>query len=75
MPAALVVAGICPEVRHLVRSGVGLGDVLARVNRHLCDRGVGGRFVTMAMTEIDPRSHQMIVGNAGHMDPLVRRIG
>jgi phosphoserine phosphatase RsbU/P len=73
MPAALVVAGICPEVRHLVRSGVGPGDVLANVNRHLCDRGVGGRFVTMAMTVIDPQSHQMMVVNAGHMDPLVRR--
>jgi sigma-B regulation protein RsbU (phosphoserine phosphatase) len=73
MPAALVVAGICPEVRHLVRSGVAPAEVLAQVNRHLCDRGVGGRFVTMAMTEIDPRSHQMIVVNAGHMDPLVRR--
>ena len=73
MPAALVVAGICPEVRHLVRSGVGPGEVLAQVNRHLCDRGVGGRFVTMAMTEIDPQSHQMTVVNAGHMDPLVRR--
>ena len=73
MPAALVVAGICPEVRHLVRSGVEPGEVLAQVNRHLCDRGVGGRFVTMAMTEIDPRSHEMTVVNAGHMDPLVRR--
>jgi sigma-B regulation protein RsbU (phosphoserine phosphatase) len=73
MPAALVVAGICPEVRHLVRNGVGPGEVLAQVNRHLCDRGVGGRFVTMAMTVIDPRSHEMTVVNAGHMDPLVRR--
>ncbi len=73
MPAALVVAGICPEVRHLVRSGVGPGEVLAQVNRHLCDRGVGGRFVTLAMTVIDPQSHQMTVVNAGHMDPLVRR--
>ena len=71
-----VVAGICPEVRHLVRSGVGPGEVLAQVNRHLYDRGVGGRFVTMAMTEIDPESHQMTVVNAGHMDPLVPpRIG
>jgi sigma-B regulation protein RsbU (phosphoserine phosphatase) len=73
MPAALVVAGICPEVRHLDRGGVNGGEVLARVNRHLFDREVGGRFVTLAMTEIDPRSHQMMVVNAGHMDPLVRR--
>jgi serine phosphatase RsbU (regulator of sigma subunit) len=73
MPAALLVAGICPEVRHLVRGGVGPAEVMARVNRHLYERGVGGRFVTMAMTEIDPRSHELIVANAGHMDPLVRR--
>jgi phosphoserine phosphatase RsbU/P len=73
IPAALLVAGLCPEVRHLVRSGVGPGEVLAQVNRYLYDHGVGGRFVTMAMTEIDPKSHQMTVANAGHMDPLVRR--
>jgi serine phosphatase RsbU (regulator of sigma subunit) len=73
MPAALLVAGICPEVRHLVRAEVGPGEVLARVNRHLCDAGVGGRFVTMALAEIDPRSHHMTVANAGHPDPLVRR--
>jgi serine phosphatase RsbU (regulator of sigma subunit) len=73
MPAALLVASICPEVRHLVRAGVGPAEVLAQVNRHLCDTGVGGRFVTMAIVEIDPTSHQITVGNAGHMDPLVRR--
>ncbi len=73
MPAALVVAGICPEVRHLVRGGVAPGDVMAKVNQHLFDRGVGGRFVTMVMTVIDPVAHQMTVVNAGHMDPLVRR--
>ncbi len=73
MPAALLVAGICPEVRHLTRRGVGAGEVMAQVNRNLCDRGVGGRFVTMVMAEIDPKTHLMSVVNAGHMDPLVRR--
>jgi serine phosphatase RsbU (regulator of sigma subunit)/pSer/pThr/pTyr-binding forkhead associated (FHA) protein len=73
MPAALLVAGICPEVRHLVRAGVAMEEVLARVNRHLCDTGIGGRFVTMALAAIDPGSHRMTVANAGHTDPLVRR--
>jgi phosphoserine phosphatase RsbU/P len=73
MAAALVVAGLCPEIRHSVRGGAGPAEVLAGVNRRLCDQGVGGRFVTMAMADIDARSNVMTVANAGHMDPLVRR--
>ena len=73
MAAALVVAGLCPEVRHSVRAGAGPAEVLAGVNRRLCDQGVGGRFVTMAMVVIDALSNVMTVANAGHMDPLVRR--
>jgi phosphoserine phosphatase RsbU/P len=73
MPAALVVAGICPEVRHLVRAGVAPAEVLAQVNRSVCDREVGGRFVTMALVSIDPVSHILTVVKAGHPDPLIRR--
>jgi sigma-B regulation protein RsbU (phosphoserine phosphatase) len=73
MAAALVVAGLCPEIRHSVRAGAGPAEVLAGVNRRLCDQGVGGRFVTMAIADIDAGSHVMTVANAGHMDPLVRR--
>ncbi len=73
MAAALVVAGLCPEVRHSVRAGAGPAEVLAGVNRRLCDQGVGGRFVTMALAVIDARSNVMTVANAGHLDPLVRR--
>jgi phosphoserine phosphatase RsbU/P len=75
MPAALMVASICPEVRYLVRAGVDVGDVLSGVNCNLCEREVGGRFVTMALAEIDPLTHVLNVVNAGHMDPLVRRAG
>jgi phosphoserine phosphatase RsbU/P len=73
MPAALVVAGICPEVRHLVRAGVAPEEVLSQVNRSFCDREVGGRFVTMALVAIDPESHVLTVVKAGHPDPLIRR--
>lgn len=75
MPAALLMASLCPEVRHLVRAGVGPEEVLSRVSRHVLDSGVDARFVTMALTELDARSHRLTVTNAGHMDPLVRRFG
>ena len=75
MPAALLMASICPEVRHLARAGVDPHEVLARVNRHVYDADVDGRFVTLALAELDTREHRMRVFNAGHTDPLVRRAG
>lgn len=75
MPAALMMAGLCPEVRHLVREGVPPHEVLLKVNRHVYDSGVDSRFVTLVLTEIEPRSHRLTVANAGHVAPLIRRAG
>jgi hypothetical protein len=74
IPAALVMAETCPEIRHLVRAGLSAPDVLARVSRRLVENGTEG-FVTLVLTEIDPRSHSLTVASAGHMAPLVRRAG
>jgi serine phosphatase RsbU (regulator of sigma subunit) len=73
MPAALVMAGICPEIRQLVRAGMAPGDVLARVNRHVYDHGAEGRIVTLVLTVLDPRSHELTVATAGHPHAQVRR--
>lgn len=75
MPAALVMAGICPEVRHLVRAGIPAVDVLCQVNRHLYDTGVAGRFVTLVLTMIDSRTNELTVATAGHPHALIRRAG
>ncbi len=75
MPAALLMAGICPEVRHLVRDGVPAADVLAQVNRHVYDNGMDGRFVTLAISLIDPQTHELTVASAGHPPALLRRAG
>ncbi len=73
MPAALMMAGICPEVRHLVREGVAPHEVLTRVNRSVYDSGIECRFVTLVIAELDPRSHRLTISNAGHLLPLIRR--
>jgi phosphoserine phosphatase RsbU/P len=75
MPAALMMAGICPEVRHLVRAGVTPNEVLTRANYRVCNAEFDCRFVTLVLTELDPRSHRLTVANAGHPFPLVRRSG
>jgi serine phosphatase RsbU (regulator of sigma subunit) len=74
MPAALVMAETCPEIRYLVRAGLPLPDVLGRVSRRFVENCTEG-FVTLILTEIDPRSHTLTVASAGHMAPLVRRAG
>jgi serine phosphatase RsbU (regulator of sigma subunit) len=73
MPAALLSAAVCPEIRHAVRSGASPAEVLTWVNRHVHDGGFDCRFVTMILAELDPRRHQLTLANAGHDRPLIRR--
>jgi serine phosphatase RsbU (regulator of sigma subunit)/pSer/pThr/pTyr-binding forkhead associated (FHA) protein len=73
MPAALVAAAVCPEVRHAVRAGAGPAEVLSRVNRHVWDGGFDARFVTMILAELDPFRHRLTLASAGHEPPLIRR--
>jgi phosphoserine phosphatase RsbU/P len=75
VPAALMMAGICPEVRHLVRAGVAPHEVLSKVNQRIDDAEFDCRFVTLVFTELDVRSHRLTVASAGHPCPLVRRSG
>ncbi|MDG3006048.1 SpoIIE family protein phosphatase [Paludisphaera mucosa] len=73
MSAAILMAGVCPEVRLLARAGFPPEDVLAYVNRSCYDSGVVNRFVTMLLAEVDPGSHRLTVASAGHPSPLARR--
>ncbi len=73
MPAALLAASVCPEVRYLTGSGMKPEEVLGRVNRRVFDAGVEAIFVTMILVSIDAESHTMTVVNAGHAAPLLRR--
>ncbi|WP_165229310.1 SpoIIE family protein phosphatase [Aquisphaera insulae] len=73
MPAALIMAGISPEVRHLARAGVPVGEALSRVNRHFYEHGVQGRFVTLLIGIIDPERHELVLAVGGHPHALLRR--
>ena len=73
MPAALMMAGTCPEVRHLVRAGIAPENVLTSVNREVYNAEIDCRFVTLVLAELDPALHRVTFANAGHMFPLLRR--
>jgi len=73
IPAALLSAAVCPEVRHAVRGGGSPAEVLTRVNRHVCNGGFNSRFVTMILAQLDPQRHRITLASAGHELPLIRR--
>jgi serine phosphatase RsbU (regulator of sigma subunit)/pSer/pThr/pTyr-binding forkhead associated (FHA) protein len=73
MPAALLAASVCPEVRYLASSGIRPEEILGRVNRRVFEAGVEAIFVTMILVEVDADSHSITVVNAGHAAPLLRR--
>jgi phosphoserine phosphatase RsbU/P len=73
MPAALLVARLSAEVRHLVRAGAGPVGVAEAVDRDLCDANIAGRFITFLLAALDAHKHRLSVVNAGHMAPLIRR--
>lgn len=73
VPAALLSAAVCPEVRHAVRGGASPAEALTLVNRHVYDGGLETRFVTMILAELDPKQHRLTLANAGHERPLLRR--
>ncbi|HKI17482.1 MAG TPA: PP2C family protein-serine/threonine phosphatase, partial [Isosphaeraceae bacterium] len=39
------------------------------------DHGVAGRFVTLVITMIDSRTHELTIATAGHPHVLIRRAG
>lgn len=73
MPAALLSAAVCPELRHIAREGHPPSAVLERVNRYVHAACLDGRFVTMILAELDPRTHRLTLANAGHELPVIRR--
>jgi serine phosphatase RsbU (regulator of sigma subunit) len=73
MPAALMMAGTCPLVRHLVRAGLVPEEVVTKVSREVWEAEFDCRFVTLLLAELDPRSNRLTIANAGQMLPLIRR--
>ncbi len=72
MPAALLMARLCSDVRYWLLSEPTAADAVTRLNQQLCGNRYG-TFVTMVVLVLDPYGHQLTIVNAGHMNPLLRR--
>lgn len=69
VPAALLVAKLSSEVRYCLLSEQNRARAVQLLNDQMIRGGLGDRFVTLAATVLDPKSHSLTVINAGHMSP------
>lgn len=75
VPAALQMARLSAEVRFHLVSTSRPSEAVERLNEGLCSIGMKNRFVTFVLAILDPRSHEAILVNAGHMLPVLRKRG
>ena len=71
--AALLMAKLCSETRYCLVSEPTPAAAVSRLNQIFCASQWEDRFVTMILTVLDPAKHEVLVVNAGHMPPLLRR--
>jgi sigma-B regulation protein RsbU (phosphoserine phosphatase) len=70
VPAALLMASIRGALRAIAESCSDLGEILARLNRHIARETTAGEFATVLIIAVDPATRNMRYVNAGH-DPLL----
>ena len=73
--AALLMARITSELRAQAQSRTDPSEILARVNRALTPELDDGMFATLALLVLDADTGRVDLASAGHLPPLVRRIG
>lgn len=74
VPAALMMARASSEAKVGLASSPGdLGHAMNYINIAMCAARLPGRFVTMVVCVLDPKSRRVTMATAGHMSPLVLR--
>jgi phosphoserine phosphatase RsbU/P len=71
--ASLLMAKLSAETRFCLASEPSPAEAVGRLNRAFCQSGWEDRFVTMVLAVLDPRTHDVVIVNAGHLPPLLRR--
>lgn len=72
-PAALLMALLLAMMRTLVDEGLGLSDLVARLNAQVARHAPPSRFITLFVAAYDPATGDLEFVNAGQTPPLLRR--
>ena len=75
VPAALFMVNAKTLIKNIAISGKGPGEVMATVNKALCENNDAGMFVTAVMGYFNWESGRFVYVNAGHNPPLLKKRG
>ncbi len=73
VPGALIMARMASCVQSTVRHVHDVVEAMRAINDHMCDGKLAGRFVTYVLCVVDTRNHEVVLSNAGHASPIIRR--
>jgi phosphoserine phosphatase RsbU/P len=73
VPGALIMSRMSSCVQSTVRHVHDVVEAIRAINAHMCDGKIEGRFVTYVLCIVDTRNHQVVLSNAGHPSPIIRR--
>ncbi|QDU19997.1 SpoIIE family protein phosphatase [Urbifossiella limnaea] len=71
--AALVMAKFGVEARVCLETAPDLAAAVTRLNALMTRAAVADKFVTLVVLVVDPATGAVVVANAGHPSPLIRR--
>lgn len=75
VPAALLMARLSAEVPFCLAAEPTPADAINRLNKVLTGPGTENRFITFVLAVINLATNTMMVVNAGHVSPMLRRLG
>ena len=73
LPAALLTARLSAEIRLFLQGETDPARVVTRLNLQLTENGVLDMYITFLLAMLDVSSHRLMIVNAGHPYPLIRR--
>jgi sigma-B regulation protein RsbU (phosphoserine phosphatase) len=75
MPAALLMALLQGSLRTLLSAGLRGGELVAKLNAHLCANIPSNRLITLFYGELDTAAGHLAYVNAGHNPPFLLPAG
>jgi sigma-B regulation protein RsbU (phosphoserine phosphatase) len=73
VPGALIMSRMSSCVQSTVRHVHDVAEAIKAINDHMSDGKIEGKFVTFILCMVDTRTHEVVLANAGHASPIIRR--
>ncbi len=73
IPGALIMCRLAGAARALLDLEHDPTLALTAINKNMCDRMPSGRFITLALLNLNLKSHRYTLVNAGHLPPILRK--